>query len=614
VRWLLELYPGDGFFELAINAIVQALVIVAVALLVSRFFLRRRPALRHAVWLSALVCVFLSPLLAWMWDAAGVSLISIKISQVEGKVDYYEIIKAEEAARDAVAETKPESDVVGVTGHSVATIDGETSADIFRIVLAVIFAIWALGAAFYTIRLIFGFGVHAALRRGVHPLEMENAEAVMKRVREILGISSLPPAGTSVLINSPVSIGIINSLVILPQSLAYSLSAEELTDVLVHEYAHIINKDHFVNLLQRLTGIFMWFHPFVRLMNRELATAREEVCDNYVLKNSRATSYSKTLLELAQKTTIFHRAPVTVGLAHPRWKLEDRVKGILDKERELVTGVGSAVFGTIATLFLCTVLLVAACRIVSANELSESEPSKTAGILISFGLEKLTDAQKELVEAEIEKCISVYEEENNNVKSDIFKAQILSSSEILKGIDYISYHLVSSLSQKREGDRENILALLLGGVERLATSAVEVDTIITEESGGKKKVKIALDQSGKSTILSSIESKLLSLEPSPETVLCLLAYNKKSKISLRVGAIAAIGSRNTVRGVESLIGLLQKSHGILLLETARTLRRLTGEDFGPRENDSFIQIEQEIVKWSEWWEKNERDGRYHFGW
>src|SRR5205085_1358200 len=53
-------------------------------------------------------------------------------------------------------------------------------------------------------------------------------------------------------------------------------------------------------VLQRLAVILFWPHPLIHQLDRELARAREEVCDNFVLRRTAAPAYARTLLQVAE--------------------------------------------------------------------------------------------------------------------------------------------------------------------------------------------------------------------------------------------------------------------------------------------------------------------------
>ena len=98
----------------------------------------------------------------------------------------------------------------------------------------------------------------------------------------------------------PTALAVFPGSVILPARLVDALSDDQLKDVVIHEYAHILNRDPVVGLLQFLASILYWPHPLIHVANRALTRSREEVCDNYVLRCSDPVGYSQLLLFAAQ--------------------------------------------------------------------------------------------------------------------------------------------------------------------------------------------------------------------------------------------------------------------------------------------------------------------------
>ncbi len=77
MNFLLHFYPGDKFVLLSANVLLQATVVILAAWLPARIFFRRNAAIRHNIWLSALVLVLISPVIACVTEAAGLRIITI---------------------------------------------------------------------------------------------------------------------------------------------------------------------------------------------------------------------------------------------------------------------------------------------------------------------------------------------------------------------------------------------------------------------------------------------------------------------------------------------------------------------------------------------------------
>ena len=148
-----------------------------------------------------------------------------------------------------------------------------------------------------------------------------------------------------------------------------------LRDVLIHECAHLVRRDHHVSVMQLVARALFWPLPPVHLMNRELSRAREEVCDNFVLRRGDPVAYARTLLEIAESAPGPACTSPALGLLQGRWRLEDRVAGLLDERRDLMTRVDRR-----------TRALVAALLVAAAGAAAGFRP---AGGPVAMGLEEI---------------------------------------------------------------------------------------------------------------------------------------------------------------------------------------------------------------------------------
>jgi beta-lactamase regulating signal transducer with metallopeptidase domain len=365
---LAWLYPGDSVAIGGAVVLLQITVVVAMASVTVRL-LKRRAALRHAVWLCALGCVIASPLLAVFAERLGIGLLQLEPLHSQAIVDeepsapWVEPMTAPVSSPASSANRETATPLVASETALVAPINVSkvsnisniaAPADPWRAVGGSLYLALIIGIFFLLLRLLHGIYGLARLRRGAAPLNSPRMTAVLDAVRHALGFDKLPPILTSPLAPGPAAAGILLPCVLLPEGLIEKLDDRQLRDVLIHECAHLLRRDPLIGLLQRLAGAFFWPHPLLPYFNRRLTRAREEVCDDYVLRAGDAPAYARTLLMLSEDGV---RIPLAApGLIDPNWKLEDRVAGLLDPRRTPVTRVHPLTFACLAAtrLAACT--------------------------------------------------------------------------------------------------------------------------------------------------------------------------------------------------------------------------------------------------------------------
>lgn len=120
------------------------------------------------------------------------------------------------------------------------------------------------------------------------------------------GVYQIPALSISERAEAPMAFGFSRPSIILPLSVATSLSRVELKAVLAHELAHCRRGDLWLIWLQVLIFAFWWFHPVLWMVNRHLNEAREDCCDDLVLERGVISHDSYCDLLLRAATAAIH--------------------------------------------------------------------------------------------------------------------------------------------------------------------------------------------------------------------------------------------------------------------------------------------------------------------
>ena len=106
----------------------------------------------------------------------------------------------------------------------------------------------------------------------------------VKKITAHLGIRKKVGIYFSDMVKSPLTIGYLKPLVLLPLASVTNLTPQQVEAVLLHELSHIKRFDYLVNILVSIIHTVLYFNPFARLLIRVVQEERENCCDQMVLQ------------------------------------------------------------------------------------------------------------------------------------------------------------------------------------------------------------------------------------------------------------------------------------------------------------------------------------------
>lgn len=172
---------------------------------------------------------------------------------------------------------------------------------------------WAAGVFFLAGRLAMQY---IAMRRFVSRLEPVADEHILHDLSEAsrrMNVKRLPEVRMTDEPTSPLLVGCIRPVIVLPALLLEQSHADERAVAIAHELAHVKRQDLLWNWLPALTRIAFFFHPLVWLAQREWRLTQETATDKLAIASSRLPTdrYAALLLELVSKCTAATRIPPT---------------------------------------------------------------------------------------------------------------------------------------------------------------------------------------------------------------------------------------------------------------------------------------------------------------
>jgi beta-lactamase regulating signal transducer with metallopeptidase domain len=208
-----------------------------------------------------------------------------------------------------------------------------------RILLA-----WFTGVIVFAARLIVGWRLSWRLVQSAEEILAPGVLKIFESVREHLGLRGPIRLLAHRDLDSPVVVGWLRPVVLLPISLITGFSTEQLSAILAHELAHVRRHDFVVNILQRCVESILFYHPAVWWLSKRIRAEREHCCDDIAIRlcGSRKV-YAETLIEMerARQPRPILAVAAADGIVLQRFR---RVLGMSTSVVDWQSAVGTLVF------------------------------------------------------------------------------------------------------------------------------------------------------------------------------------------------------------------------------------------------------------------------------
>jgi beta-lactamase regulating signal transducer with metallopeptidase domain len=344
-----------------LNAFWQVALIAGAASLGSWLLRNSVARYRHWVWATALCLAFLVPAFTTL------RMLFDNVTQPNTRVTF-ERQSREPFANEAVP--------------ALPEINSSALASTFKINQTLGLSLLAIYFAFllYSIfKLIQAWQTTRTIRRRATEIEPnESVAEVIRRCELEFGTR----AGSIRVFRSetlpvPVTTGLFNPVIILPEPLLREGNVELLTSAIAHEFIHVARRDYLLNLIYELLFVTVSFHPAAALLRRRVRETRELCCDELVAERIlNAEVYARSLVRLASTAPPLRRLSVTttVGIADADI-LEARIMSLL-KKPEVKTRWKKSLLIVVSLLLLVPCAAAAALAMRFDVETSAQEPQE----------------------------------------------------------------------------------------------------------------------------------------------------------------------------------------------------------------------------------------------
>jgi len=283
------------------NSAVASLIAI-LAWIGSRIY--QRPSLWHAVWVIAIIKLFLPPI----WTIP-VPVVSAAIADRSAATVASSRSPFAESSRSPVAETRATGQPETSATLTANTTDKPETIEQSRVRLPplnyglIVLSLWFSGSLIVLL---------TSARRVARFNGLVRRSTVTDEATEAL-LCSLATNGCD--LRTPPRVRLVDQIVppllwpigrvptiVLPSLWWETTTQEERKAVLIHELAHWRRGDHWIRLLQWIASIVFWWHPLIWIAGRELHRLEEECCDAEVMYRlpGAGRSYASALLSASQ--------------------------------------------------------------------------------------------------------------------------------------------------------------------------------------------------------------------------------------------------------------------------------------------------------------------------
>lgn len=213
---------------------------------------------------------------------------------------------------------------------------------------------WLIGMIVFILRLCGGmlYIQRLKMRRLVAvPIAWKNQ---LDKVKHQLGITKHILLKSSALIKTPMVVGWIKPVVLMPVAAINNLNIQQVEAILAHELAHIARHDYLLNILQSIIEALFYFNPSVWWISSRIRTERENCCDDMAVSIcGDSIEYARALVSLQE----MQQASPMLALAFSKNKhqLLHRIKRILqspDKKSNVMEKISATLLLLAAIVML----------------------------------------------------------------------------------------------------------------------------------------------------------------------------------------------------------------------------------------------------------------------
>jgi len=347
------------WFSTSIDVAIKAFALLAVAAAATLALRRASSALRHFVWLLAILGVLLLPVLsvtlpqwgllpAWLDVRAAITTVfdpqrsglagqSARLQVAANHAPEIEAFETHDEARAGVMPA-PLSTDQHRRSEGRPPAEGVDSSNDMQVGHASLFeilalAVWLVGVGVCCTSTLIGAISLRRLGRSSQRVSDESQLGLLSDLCDQLAFRRPVTLLQSHRRSVPMTWGAVRPRLLVPNEFA-DWDGDRKRIALLHELVHIKRGDYLVQLVTGLACAIHWFNPLVWLARRQMVIEREGACDDVALRmGSRPSDYAEHLLHIGARLSSGWPARHVAAAMARQSQMESRLRAVLDPSR-----------------------------------------------------------------------------------------------------------------------------------------------------------------------------------------------------------------------------------------------------------------------------------------
>lgn len=396
-----NLFANMSTAEWILNFAIHSLVVLCAGWLLLALLKRKSAPLRSKISFVTMLALLLLPFFSAAYQSFDIAFYKTSLPfSGDSRLSLSELntdeISAVGAQQDSPGIQSDQSMALTKRKSKISTFFNSVLSSITTVnLINGVGILWLTGFLLFLGRLLYGAGTLVRFKKGLTRIKDNRLDNILRQAQKTFAFNSLPEICTSESVKSPMALGIIRPLVVLPQRFYNELSYTEIKAILFHELSHIYHRDQATGVLQRIVTALYWWNPMVHAMSTDFSKTREEISDNHAIMENSSREYAECLVNVAERATSVRWLPFSQGLAIPHLPLKKRISQILSKERIMATETKKSTSLIILLVFILSIGLIAGHKWTFASDKTEIQVELVQEAETEIQEEKAIEQEKE---------------------------------------------------------------------------------------------------------------------------------------------------------------------------------------------------------------------------